>query len=283
MILIKKTKREKRNTEEGNYVRNADLLPIVLEAKKLGKVTDALIIKIQMIAVKLSLKYNFVGYSFREDMVASAVANLCNSRNALKFDPERSSNPFSFYTTAIYNSFLQYLQDEKNHRNIRDALLIDAGSNPSFNFLEGEMDESHFELSDSDNIGICEVDMEYSGFESSSNNILQDSDEPSVIPQEETLINNDKFGGKSHGKIMRYKVTDYIIDPITNEMTLKPDAIGEELAPLVHEEKAPVKKRNPFAKKKKEEPIGSTMEFMIDDSIVGDFINSIDESGTDDE
>lgn len=145
-----RTKREKSSTTIGHYVRNADLLPAVIEAKKAGKVTNKLMMMIQMIAERYSKKANFAGYSFREDMVSVAVENLC--KNALKFDHEKYSNPFAFYTTAIHNSFLQFMADEKKHRNIRDALLIDAGANPSFNFLDGERDENDFELRESDNI-----------------------------------------------------------------------------------------------------------------------------------
>lgn len=146
-----KIKREKSTSTKGHYVRNADLLPAVIEAKKLGKVTDKLIQMIWMIAERYSHKHNFVGYSFREDMVASAVMNLCNT--ALKFNPEKSQNPFSYYTTSIHNSFLQYMADEKKHRNIRDALLIDAGANPSFNYAKSELEEgSKVMLSDDRNI-----------------------------------------------------------------------------------------------------------------------------------
>lgn len=131
--MTKKTsKREKSTTSVGHYVRNADLLPAVIEAKKLGRVTDKLITMIQIIAERYSRKSNFGGYSFREDMVSAAVENLC--KNALKFDAEKYTNPFSFYTTAIHNSFLQYMADEKKQRNIRDRLLIDAGASPSFGF-----------------------------------------------------------------------------------------------------------------------------------------------------
>lgn len=141
-------KREKSTTTIGHYVRNADLLPAVIEAKELGYVTDKLISMIRLIAEKYSTKHNFVSYSFREDMVSTAVENLC--KNALKFNHEKFNNPFAFYTTAIHNSFLQYMNEEKKHRNLRDALLIDAGANPSFNFLEGEKDDGDFEIRESD-------------------------------------------------------------------------------------------------------------------------------------
>lgn len=138
-----KVKREKSTSTKGHYVTNGVLLPAVLEAKELNKVTDKLIKMIEMIAERYSRKFNFVNYSFREDMVGAAVLNLCN--NALKFNPEKSNNPFSFYTTAIHNSFLQYIAEEKKHRQIRDQLLLDAGSNPSFNYQERS-------ISDSDNM-----------------------------------------------------------------------------------------------------------------------------------
>lgn len=131
--MFKRTgKREKSTTSVGHYVRNADLLPAVIEAKQLGRVTDKLIMMIRIIAERYSRKSNFGGYSFREDMVSAAVENLC--KNALKFDAEKYTNPFSFYTTAIHNSFLQYMADEKKQRNIRDRLLIDAGAAPSYGF-----------------------------------------------------------------------------------------------------------------------------------------------------
>lgn len=135
-----KVKREKSTSTKGHYVTNGVLLPAVLEAKEMNVVTDKLIKMINMIAERYSRKHNFVNYSYREDMVSAAVMNLCN--NALKFNPEKSSNPFSFYTTAIHNSFLQYISEEKKHRNIRDQLLLDAGSNPSFNYQEKSISDS---------------------------------------------------------------------------------------------------------------------------------------------
>jgi hypothetical protein len=67
-------------------------------------------------------------------MVSFALVNLI--ANWHKFDPTKSDNPFAFYTTACYRSFLQYLADEKKQRDIRDTLLVDAGANPSFSFQD---------------------------------------------------------------------------------------------------------------------------------------------------
>jgi DNA-directed RNA polymerase specialized sigma subunit len=129
-----KVKREKSTSTRGHYVTNAQLLEAIADAKKKGKLTNELARYLQMIAERYSYSASFVGYSFREDMVSFAVVNLCANWN--KFDPTKSDNPFAFYTTAVYRSFLQFLADEKKQRNIRDELLIDAGANPSFSYQE---------------------------------------------------------------------------------------------------------------------------------------------------
>lgn len=116
------------------YLTNARLLPEVIRSKELGRLTDELAEMLMMLTRKYAMRPCFSGYTYREDMVSEALANLC--QNALKFNPEKSDNPFSFYTSCINNSFLQFLNIEKKHRRIRDQLLIDMGENPSYNFQE---------------------------------------------------------------------------------------------------------------------------------------------------
>jgi len=127
-------KKPRSTTTKGHYVTNAQLLESIKEAKEKGKLSPILAKYLHMIAERYSYSASFGGYSFREDMVSFAVVNLC--ANWHKFDPEKSDNPFAFYTTAVYRSFLQYLADEKKQRDIRDELLVDAGVNPSFSFQE---------------------------------------------------------------------------------------------------------------------------------------------------
>jgi len=127
-------KKPKSTSTRGHYVTNAQLLVAISEAKALGKLTDVLAKYLHMIAERYSYSSSFGGYSFREDMVSFAMVNLV--QNWHKFDPTKSENPFAFYTTAVYRSFLQYLADEKKQRDIRDELLVDAGANPSFSFQE---------------------------------------------------------------------------------------------------------------------------------------------------
>lgn len=116
------------------YLTNAKLLPAVIAAKEAGKLSDELAKMLMMLTRKYANRPCFSGYTYKEDMISEALANLC--QNALKFNPERSKNPFAFYTSCINNSFLHVLSVEKKHRRIRDQLLIDMGENPSYNFAE---------------------------------------------------------------------------------------------------------------------------------------------------
>jgi hypothetical protein len=181
-------------------------MPAIAEAKELGKVTNKLILMIQMIAERYSRKGNFIGYSFREDMVSAATENLC--KNALKFDNIKYKNPFAYYTTAIHNSFLQHMADEKKHRNIRDALLIDAGSNPSFNFMQGEKEEHHFEVKESDDHYVPEA---VEGDDEAKTTLAELSETP--VELREVKI---RYAARVPGPCAKLSAGDFVLDPVTN-------------------------------------------------------------------
>jgi len=122
----------KPETTAKYYLTNAKLLPAVIRAKTIGKMTDELAEMLLMLTRKYAQRPCFNGYTYKDDMISEAITNLC--LNALKFNSDKYDNPFAYYTTCINSSFLQFLNVEKKHRRIRDMLLIDVGENPSFNF-----------------------------------------------------------------------------------------------------------------------------------------------------
>jgi hypothetical protein len=63
------------------------------------------------IATHLSYKSNFINYPFKDDMISDGIENCLTA--AVKFDPTKSSNPFSYYTQIIYFAFLRRIQREK--------------------------------------------------------------------------------------------------------------------------------------------------------------------------
>lgn len=134
MTKLPPVKKPRSTTTKNHYLTNAQLLDAIQEARAAGKLTDRLAGMLHLLAERYSYSSNWANYSFREDMVAAAVLNLCV--NWHKFDPEKGDNPFAFYTTAVYRSFLSQLAEEKKHRDIRDELLVDQGANPSFSYQD---------------------------------------------------------------------------------------------------------------------------------------------------
>jgi len=117
------------------YLTNKQLLAEIKRAKKKGEMTNELARMLQMLCAKYAKKGSFVNYTYNEDMQAYAMMMLVRTWNS--FDPEKSNNPFAFFTQCIKNSFIQYLNQEKRQRNIRDLLLVDQGLNPSYGFGDG--------------------------------------------------------------------------------------------------------------------------------------------------
>ena len=77
------------------------------------------------IATHLSYKPNFVNYMFREDMICDGIENCLQYID--NFDPEKSSNPFAYFTQIIYYAFLRRIQKEKKQMEIKNKILERSG------------------------------------------------------------------------------------------------------------------------------------------------------------
>ena len=73
------------------------------------------------IATHLSYKPNFVNYPFREDMICDGIENCLQYID--NFDPEKSSNPFAYFTQIIYYAFLRRIQKEKKQLEIKQKII----------------------------------------------------------------------------------------------------------------------------------------------------------------
>lgn len=114
------------------YLNNKDLLAEVKRSKRKGEMSDKLARMLQMLCSRYAKKGNFINYTYNDDMQSYAMMMLVRTWNS--FNPEKSSNPFAFFTQCIKNSFIQYLNQEKRQRNIRDEALVAQGLNPSFGY-----------------------------------------------------------------------------------------------------------------------------------------------------
>ena len=116
MVEYKQAVNEARETE--------DLLPVV---------PDYVASCLLKIANRLSTKPNFINYTFREEMVSDGIENCINYIN--NFDPQKSQNPFGYFTQIIYYAFLRRIQKEKKqlyikHKAIENSQLFDGFTDP---------------------------------------------------------------------------------------------------------------------------------------------------------
>ena len=77
------------------------------------------------IATHLSYKPNFVNYMFREDMISDGIENCVQYIH--NFDPEKSKNPFAYFTQNIHYAFLRRIQKEKKQLQIKTKIIERTG------------------------------------------------------------------------------------------------------------------------------------------------------------
>jgi hypothetical protein len=76
------------------------------------------------IATHLSYRFNFINYSFREEMQADAIATMVRGFNS--FDPERSKYIFSYMTTSAFRSFVRRIQLEEAQTQIKARAIMET-------------------------------------------------------------------------------------------------------------------------------------------------------------
>lgn len=142
-LTVKKRKR--------NYVNNVEFLEAMVKYKKAvreaedsgeepPRIPNYIGECIYQIANRLAYKPNFINYTYRDDMIADGLENAIMCVN--NFDPEKSSNPFAYFTQVIWFAFIRRIHKEKKqtyitHKVMENSLLTDTafehGSNSDFN------------------------------------------------------------------------------------------------------------------------------------------------------
>jgi DNA-directed RNA polymerase specialized sigma24 family protein len=107
-----------RRKNDGHYVGNAELLAEIIIFKRTGIATDKLGGMLLKIANNYTTKGNFIGYTWKNDMVGDAM--LTCLKYLKNFNPERSSNAFAYITQICKNSFKAHIKLQKRHSEIKD-------------------------------------------------------------------------------------------------------------------------------------------------------------------
>jgi nicotinamide mononucleotide adenylyltransferase len=150
--IIKKPKSVK------NYINGPDFyLALVAYNEKLKIAEDGVKPKIPRyvgecilkIAQKLSTKFNFVSYSFREEMVSDAIEKMVEKVE--KYDVgynKLNPNPLGYFTQIAWNVFLQRIEKEKKENYIKHKNFERHFSTEIHNMEEMFNNEEHKKVID---------------------------------------------------------------------------------------------------------------------------------------
>ena len=73
------------------------------------------------IANRLSYRPNFINYTYREEMICDGIENCLQYVH--NFNPEKSDNPFAYFTQIIYYAFLRRIQKEKKQAHVKNKMI----------------------------------------------------------------------------------------------------------------------------------------------------------------
>ena len=100
------TKKKKKK----NYINNKSLLEEVIKSKEQGRMTDEFAKMMMLLVKRYSSQGCYAGYTYVDDMESYALMTVCKVWNS--FNPEKSDNPFAYFTQTIKRAFWQYLHQE---------------------------------------------------------------------------------------------------------------------------------------------------------------------------
>jgi len=88
------------------------------------------------ISENLAWRPNFINYTFRDDLVSDGIENcLLYAHN---FNPEKSKNPFSYFTQIIHHAFIRRIQKEKKQQHVKQKMIQNFGIENMMDSMEGD-------------------------------------------------------------------------------------------------------------------------------------------------
>ena len=133
-----------------HYVDNAKFLEEMIEYKKqyyiskdnneeLPIISEYLGSVFLKIAQRLSFRPNFINYAFKNDMISDGIENCLHYIH--NFNPEKSTNPFAYFTQIIYYAFIRRIQKEKKQLYIKFKSMQNYEISPEYvNFMDYDED-----------------------------------------------------------------------------------------------------------------------------------------------
>ena len=133
-----------------HYVNNKEFLQAMIEwndrckiAKEKGEsnppITNYIGECFLKIANHLSYRPNFINYTYREEMISDGIENCLQYVH--NFNPEKSDNPFAYFTQIIYYAFLRRIQKEKKQSHVKHK-MIEKAMVPTFD--QNPLDQTNY-------------------------------------------------------------------------------------------------------------------------------------------
>lgn len=114
---------------------------------------------IMKIATHLARKPNFINYTFKEEMISDGIENCLQYID--NFNPDKSNNPFAYFTQIIWFAFLRRIQKEKKLLYVKYKLTEEVNLMQMTSDVQGHDVGGNFD----DGIKMSEWSQEYmSGF-----------------------------------------------------------------------------------------------------------------------
>ena len=98
-------------------VNNKALYHDMLNRENTSIITETMSKAFVNIGVGLSHKKNFHGYSYLDEMILDGIEQCVKYQN--RFKPEKSKNPFSYFTQIMYRAFLRRIEKEKRQLHVK--------------------------------------------------------------------------------------------------------------------------------------------------------------------
>lgn len=96
------------------------------------------------IATHLSYRPNFINYMYKDDMICDGIENCIQYVD--NFDPEKSTNPFAYFTQIVYYAFLRRIAKEKRQMDIKEKLIERSGYEEVFTSDGDDINNSYNQI-----------------------------------------------------------------------------------------------------------------------------------------
>lgn len=109
------------------------------ENKEIPTIPDSIGRQFIVLATRLANRYNFVNYTFKDEMISDAIAACC--AKIRKFDPSIGNNAFAYFTSVCWREFVDYIKYEQKNSYIKAKMMQSI----DYTDMLDEVDLSSFE------------------------------------------------------------------------------------------------------------------------------------------